>query len=189
MHYVRDILLGWLMAVSIWLCPLQAAAQERLLVSASDVRVERSGDHFTVDLSLYVPVPPALAWGVLTDFDRMAGFVPNLVSSDVMERHESVLKIRQKGVSRFGIFSTNFESIQETQLTEQREIRAHGISGDFKRMDSVMQLAPEGNGTRLTYHADVQPDFWFPPFIGPVMARRDVAEQFSAMLSEMLRRQ
>jgi carbon monoxide dehydrogenase subunit G len=189
MRNARDLLLTGLMTASLCLCPVLGAAQEAPLVSASDVRVERSGDQFTVDLSFYAPVAPAQAWSVLTDFERMAGFVPNMISSDIVERNDKLLKIRQKGVSRFGIFSTNFESIQETQLTPLTEIRARGVSGDFKRMDSVMQLAPEGSGTRLTYHAEVQPDFWFPPFIGPVLARRDVAEQFSAMLREMVRRQ
>jgi hypothetical protein len=62
------------------------------------------------------------------------------------------------------------------------------VSGDFKRMDSVMQLKAEGVGTRLTYHAEVQPDFWFPPLIGPALTRRDIAEQFTAMVREMQRR-
>jgi carbon monoxide dehydrogenase subunit G len=188
MHRARFI---WLMALAALLGSTHAAlsAQEPVRVRDSDVRVERSGDNFTVDLSLYAPVPPELAWAVLTDFDRMSAFVPNLVSSVVIERGEGQLKVRQKGVSRFGIFSMNFESVQETRLNPQSEIRAHGVSGNFRRMDSVMQLKAEGSGTRLTYHADVQPDFWFPPFIGPAMARRDMAEQFTAMLREMIRRQ
>jgi carbon monoxide dehydrogenase subunit G len=188
---MRHTLFIWLMALAVLLGSAQMAlsAQEPVRVNYSDVHVERSGDHFTVDLSLYAPVPPALAWAVLTDFERMSVFVPNLVSSDVIERSENLLKVRQKGVSRFGIFAMDFESVQETRLSPQSEIRAHGISGNFRRMDSVMQLQAEGSGTRLTYHADVQPDFWFPPFIGPAMARRDMAEQFTAMLQEMLRRQ
>ena len=188
---MRHTLFMGLMVLAALLSSAQAAvsAQESVRVADSDVRVERAGDHFTVDLSLYAPVPPALAWAVLTDFERMSDFVPNLVSSEVIGRSESMLNVRQKGVSRFGFFSMHFESVQETRLTPQSEIRAHGVSGNFRRMDSVMQLKAEGAGTRLTYHADVQPDFWFPPLIGPAMARRDMAQQFSAMLREMMRRQ
>jgi len=187
---LRERLVCCLMVWMGMLCPVQAArsADEPPLVSGSDVRVERNGGGFTVDLTLYAPVAPALAWEVLTDFDRMSEFVPNLISSRVTERNENLIKVQQKGVAHYGIISVNFESIQETRLSPQREINAHGVGGNFLRMDSVMLLQAEGAGTRLDYHADVLPDFWFPPFIGPTLARRDIAEQFTGMLREMSRR-
>jgi carbon monoxide dehydrogenase subunit G len=183
-------LVGCLTVAAGMLGPLQLAwsADEPPLVSGSDVRVERNGGGFTVDLTLYAPVAPALAWEVLTDFDRMSEFVPNLISSRVTERNENLLTVQQKGVAHYGIISVDFESIQETRLSPRSEINAHGVGGNFLRMDSVMLLQAEGAGTRLNYHADVLPDFWFPPFIGPTLARRDIAEQFTGMLREMSRR-
>ncbi len=172
-------------------CPVQAAlsADEPPLVPDGDVNVQRSGGSFTVDTSMFTPVPPALAWAVLTDFDHMGSFIPNLTSSQVLERGDAMLKVAQKGVARYGFFSANFESIREISLSPQREIRAHNVGGNVKRMESVMQLQAEGSGTRLHYHAEVQPGFWFPPLIGPALVRHETAEQFSAMLREMVRRQ
>ena len=53
-----------LMALAAMLCPVQVAmtADGQPLVSDSDVRVERSGGNFTVDLTMYAPVAPSLAW-------------------------------------------------------------------------------------------------------------------------------
>lgn len=181
----------WLMVLAAMLYPVQETmpADGRSLVSDSDVRVEGSGGNFTVDLTMYAPVAPSLAWAVLTDFEHMGEFVPNLVSSEVIERSDNVLKVNQKGVARYGLFSANFESIREIRLSPPREIRAHGVGGNIRRMESVMQLQTEGAGTRLNYHAEVLPGFWFPPLIGPALVRHDTAEQFSAMLREMTRRQ
>lgn len=171
--------------------PVQAAmsADGPPAVADSDVSVQHSGGSFTVDVTMFTPVPPALAWTVLTDFDHMSSFVPNLSSSHVLERSDALLKVAQKGVARYGFFSANFESVREIKLSPQREIRAHNVSGNVKSMDSVMQLQAEGSGTRLHYHAEVMPGFWFPPLIGPSLVRHETAEQFSAMLQEMLRRQ
>lgn len=181
----------WLMALAAMLYPVQESmtADGQSLVSDSDVRVEGSGGNFTVDLTMYAPVAPSLAWAVLTDFEHMGEFVPNLVSSQVIERSDNLLKVNQKGVARYGLFSANFESIREIRLSPPREIRAHGVGGNIRRMESVMQLQTEGAGTRLNYHAEVLPGFWFPPLIGPALVRHDTAEQFSAMLREMTRRQ
>ena len=172
------------------LVPVQAmSADGPPAVPDNDVSVQRSGASFTVDVAMFTPVPPALAWAVLTDFDHMGSFVPNLSSSQVLERSDTLLKVAQKGVARYGLFSANFESVREISLSPQREIRAHNVSGNVKSMDSVMQLQAEGSGTRLHYHAEVIPGFWFPPLIGPSLVRHETAEQFSAMLQEMLRRQ
>src|SRR2546422_6177740 len=180
----------WLLALMAMAYPVQCAmaADGQALVPESDVRVVRSGASFTVDMAMYAPVPPALAWAVLTDFEHYGNFVPNLSSSQVLERSDTVLKVYQKGVARFGFFSANFESTREIQLIPQSEIRAHGVGGNVERMESVMQLQAEGAGTRLNYHAEVRPGFLFPPLIGPALVRHQTAEQFSAMLQEMIRR-
>lgn len=157
-------------------------------VDSKDVRVERAGDSFSVDVRMYAPVPPALAWAVLTDFERMAEFIPNLTHSQIVERGEDRIQVKQKGVARYGPFSSSFESVRDIRLTPPREIRAHGIGGNIKRMESLMRLEAEGEGTRLEYHAEVQPDFWLPPLFGPSFVRHETAEQFSAMIREMLRR-
>lgn len=181
----------WLMALAALLYPVQAAntADAQPLVSDSDVRVVRSGGSFTVDLTLYAPVAPAPAWAVLTDFEHMSDFLSNLTSSEVTERSDSLLKVSQKGVARYGLFSAKFESIREIRLSPPHEIRAHGVGGNIQRMESLMQLQAEGEGTRMTYHAEVMPGFWFPPLIGPALVRHDTAGQFSALLREMIRRQ
>ncbi|WP_394787113.1 SRPBCC family protein [Rhodoferax sp.] len=159
------------------------------LVADSDVKVERSNGAFTVDLTVHAPVAPERAWAVLTDFEHMADFVPNLNSSQVSERSDSMLKVTQKGVAHYGIFSSHFESTREIHLAPPHEIRAHGVGGNIQRMESRMQLEAEGSGTRLTYHAEVLPGFWLPPLIGPSLVQHETAGQFSAMLQEMLRRQ
>jgi carbon monoxide dehydrogenase subunit G len=153
-----------------------------------EVRVERSGGSFTVDLLAHVPVSASQAWAVLTDFEHMAEFIPNVTSSQVLERSEFFVRVSQKGTARYGIFKADFDSLREIRLMPTREIRAHGVGGNIKRMESVMQLEPEAGGTRLQYHAEVQPEFWMPPLIGPAIVRHETAEQFSAIIDEMIRR-
>ena len=180
-----------LAALLFWVQPAQSlqATESVSAVSDNDVRVIRLGDTFRVNVAVHTPVTPSQAWAVLTDFDHMSGFLPNLTSSQVMQRSDNLLKVAQKGGARFGFFSKDFESIREIEINPNIEIRANNIGGNLKRMQSVMQLQPEGTGTRLTYRADVEPGFWFPPMIGPSLVRHETAEQISALLKEMLRRQ
>jgi len=164
------------------------AGESEAAARRDDIRVERTGETFTVDVVMHAPVLQPLAWAVLIDFERMAEFIPNLTQSQVLARGEGTLRVRQRGVARYGPFSSEFDSTRDIQLTPQREIRAHGVGGNIKRLDSVMRLQAEADGTRLEYHAEVLPDFWLPPLFGPSFVQHETAEQFSAMINEMLRR-
>ncbi|QTQ35552.1 Polyketide cyclase/dehydrase family protein [Aromatoleum petrolei] len=168
--------------------PCAPALDDAAAVADKDVRVERSANGFTVDMLAHAPVTPALAWEVLTDFDHMAGFVPNVRTSRVTERGDGYVRVQQSGVAGYGVFWTNFESVREIRFFPPSEIRAQGVGGNVKRMESLMRLDAEPGGTLLRYHAEVQPDFWLPPLLGPAFVRHETAEQFSAIIREMVRR-
>ena len=186
---LRRRLLLWMVLVSAPLvAPPAQSADIQVWVQDNDVRIQRVGDRFLVDLEFVAPVPLALAWAVLTDFAHMRDFVPNLTSSEVVERNENLLRVVQKGVARYGPFAARFESTREILLFAPTEIRSHNVGGTVKQMDSVMQLQSEGSGTRLRYRAEVAPGVWFPPLVGPALVRHEVAEQFSAIVREMVRR-
>ncbi|MBN8440409.1 MAG: SRPBCC family protein [Thauera sp.] len=178
-----------LLCLLLWPALLRpAAADTAAYVSDHDVHVVRVGSHFTVDMVAFAPVAAERAWAVLTDFEHMADFMPNLRSSEVLERNGSVIKVRQAGEARYGIFSSRFDFVREFTLSPRVDIRAYSTGGNIRRMDSLMHLEPEAAGTRLQYHAEVEPDFWLPPVLGPSFVRHETAEQFSAMIREMVRR-
>lgn len=153
-----------------------------------EVAVQRVDGVYVIDLTLHAQVPVAVAWAVLTDFDHMDEYIPNLLESQVLQRADNVLKISQKGKVRWGPFSLSFESVREVSLVPQREIRTHGLSGTVKRVESRMVLEPEGEGTRLTYHTEVEPGTWVPPVLGVAKVREETVAQFNAILKEMARR-
>lgn len=177
------------LAALVWVWPVWADdAPAPPAVAECEVAVQRTEGGYVIDLVMHAKVPLAVAWVVLTDFDHMAEFIPNLTHSQVLQRGDNVLKIGQKGKARWGPFSMNFESVREVVLAPQREIRTHGVSGTLKRVDSRLTLEPEGEGTRLHYHSEVEPGSWVPPMVGPAKVREETAAQFSAILQEMQRR-
>ncbi|QTD44826.1 SRPBCC family protein [Ottowia testudinis] len=176
--------------------PTLAAAESygappvRDVVADQDIRVQRKGSAFSIDAVMHAPVPLATAWEVLTDFERMPRYQRSLKSSEVLERGAERLLVHQKGVARFGPFSSPFESVREMQLASQRSIRAQQVSGTtLKQMTSLMTLEPENGGTRLTYHAEMEPESGLPPLVGPSLVQHETAAQFSATVREMVRRQ
>lgn len=177
------------MTLASWLIYASSmAASPLVLLTDRDVHVERAGDTFKVDVTMKAPVPSAQVWAVLVDFDHMAQFLPNMQSSEVIERTGNQIKVRQRGEARYGIFSTDYETVREVKFDPMKTIRARGLAGDFKHMDSLMELSTDGDDTVMHYHAEVEPQFALPPLIGPAAVRKQTADQFNAMLQEILRR-
>ncbi|MGE5386379.1 MAG: SRPBCC family protein [Betaproteobacteria bacterium] len=170
--------------------PLAAVAEALAWVQPDDVRVERLAEGIRIELEMNAPVTQVAAWRVLIDFDNMARFVPNLESSRVVFSQANTLKIEQRGTAHFGPFSQRFESVREITLSPQREVAVRQLSGTARRMESRMRLSPGGDGnTRLEYRAEIVPDMPIPPLFGPSFVRHEIAEQFTAMINEMVRRQ
>ena len=168
--------------------PPAPSVTEGALVGSEAVTVKALEEGFAVEAEFRAAVPPALAYAVLTDFDHMSRFVPNLEQSHIQSRNGNRWQVEQHGVARYGPFSQDYESVREILLQPGR-IQAHAISGTAKRLDSDMQLSGDGRETRFHYHAVVVPDTWLPPLVGPAAMRQQIAGQFSALVREMLRRQ
>jgi hypothetical protein len=174
----------WLGALLIVLS-LSAAADE----TEPTVAVKRNGDTLVVDATLDVPASADTTWEVLTDFEHMAAFYPNLKSSGVLRRDGDIWIVRQEDVADHGLLSLPFESVLEMRLEPKRRILARNLSGTLKRMESEATITPVGGGVELKYHAEVDPDSLLARVFGTKYARREVGQQLTAMAREMIRRQ
>ena len=166
-----------------------AAADGSPLLADDEVAVDyRAGTYFA-SLSLRVAATPAVALEVLTDFEHMAAFMPNLTSSRLVSRSANVYWVVQHGKADFGPFSFPFESERRIELMADGRILAQALSGSTKSMRSELRYQAAGGGTRIDYKLEVEPDRWLPSVLGVNLMRHELAEQFSALAREMVRRQ
>lgn len=140
-----------------------------------------------LNISFRVPVSPREAWAVLTDFEHMAEFVPNLESSQVLARTSKTLQVEQKGSISLGMLPIRYESKRQIDLTPYQVIRSRSLSGNT-RLDSVMVLTPVGKETLLAYRATAVPDLPVPNSLVSSYMGEMLEHQFKAMGQEMLRR-
>ena len=156
--------------------------------SSVDLRVLKRGTVYQVELSQSVPVPPELAWEVLTDFDAMARFVPNLESSRVTRREGPRLWITQSGVARFGPIAQRFESEREIELGPGGRIRARQVRGTLLSFESLASISAKPGGCQIVYRVEFEPALDLPDWVGAPLVKHEIEEQFAAIAREMIRR-
>ena len=152
------------------------------------VYVQNDGEQIVVDADFLAPVAPEQAWAVLTDFENISGFNPDILSSKVTDRTGNNLRVLQKSVTKYGFLSFAFESVREINLVPFKKIQERMVSGNMRKMEETTQLTPEGKGTRVTYHGIFIPNVRIPSIGGHVLIKREARAQFEKVLNEMLRR-
>jgi len=83
------------LAVAQGLAPAAAAG-------AIEARIERQGEYIAVNASVLMQVDARIAWEVLSDYDHLARFIPDMKSSRVVSRDGNRVLVEQKG--EFGFF-------------------------------------------------------------------------------------
>jgi ribosome-associated toxin RatA of RatAB toxin-antitoxin module len=165
--------------------------------AADDVSIEaeRRGDGIEIHARALIAAPVALVWQVLTDYERLPGFIPGLAKSLIRERQGNRLVVEQTGEARFLMFSFPIEVRYEVVESPPSAISSRAIGGNLRRMNGSYALQPvpaavEGGqgAVILRYDGEMEPSFDVPPFIGLVAVRSMVEQQFTAMVAEIERR-
>ena len=69
---------------------VRAAAAE-----AIETRIERQGEYIAVNASAVMQVDARIAWEVLSDYDNLAQFIPDMKSSRVVSRDGNRVRVEQ----------------------------------------------------------------------------------------------
>jgi carbon monoxide dehydrogenase subunit G len=152
------------------------------------VDVTYDGDTYVLNAVMFAPVAQSIAWDVLTDFDHMAQWVPNVTESKVLKRDDTTVMIEQRGVAKYGAVSFPYTTERKIDLKPQSAINSLQVKGSLRRVASTMLVEPDGKGTRLTYHLEIVPSFLASALLSKDFLEHEIGEQFGAIIGEMVRR-
>ncbi|RPI47905.1 MAG: hypothetical protein EHM59_02705 [Betaproteobacteria bacterium] len=165
-----------------------AAAALALAADELEVRVERKRDVFLVQAAVPVAVDPATAWQVLTDYNRLAEFVPDMRVSRVVSAPGEPILLEQHGESGFLFFRTEIRVVLRIEEDPLRRIVFRSVGGNIERMQGEWRVVRDADAIRLSYRAEIEPEFWVPPLLGDAILKGHVEKQISGVVKEMLRR-
>jgi ribosome-associated toxin RatA of RatAB toxin-antitoxin module len=152
------------------------------------IQIERQGEFITVNASALMQVDARIAWEVLSDYDHLAQFIPDMKSSRVVSRTGNRVVVEQKGVFGFFFYRQAVDVTLEVQEQPQRRIDARRIAGNIRDLETRYELETAAAGVRFDYSGRFVPNFSLPPLIGMPIVRRIVERRFRAMVDEIVRR-
>ncbi len=153
------------------------------------VETTRRGAAIEVRAYALVDARYATVWSTLTDYERLAEFVPGMRSSRVLERRGNTWVVEQRGETRFLFFSHPVEVTVRATARPPYALDVRLLKGNLKRLDGGYRVEPVADGRiALRWIGLVEPAS-LPPLLGELMMRANIESQFSAMVREIERRE
>jgi ribosome-associated toxin RatA of RatAB toxin-antitoxin module len=152
------------------------------------IAVAYDGETYVVTAVMFAPVTQAVAWEVLTDFDHMSKWVPNVTESKVLKRDEATVTVEQRGTAKFGAASFPYVTERRIDMKPSSAIKTTQVKGSLKKVESSLALGPDGKGTKIDYRLEIIPSFLTAAIMSQRFLEHEVTEQFTAIVGEMVRR-
>jgi carbon monoxide dehydrogenase subunit G len=150
--------------------------------------IASGGRECLIDAKLLISAPPALVWQVLTDYDRLSEFVPDLIESRLISRPGEPRLLEQRGRAKVAMFNAELSVTLRVDEFPIERLEFEAIGGNVREMRGRWLICGLGEGTRLEYFIKLVPAFWMPASIGPALVRRHVDSQLSGLEAEVMRR-
>jgi len=123
-------------------------------------------------------------WNVLTDYERLNLFIPNLLTSRQLYKNQNNFHIKQIGAQDFLGMKFSAEVILDLyEFKDQGLIRFKLIKGDFRRFEGSWQIKSINNSDKnsLIYDLTVKGCQWMPIGMIEKRLKRDLSENLIAV--------
>ena len=123
-------------------------------------------------------------WNVLTDYDRLNIYIPNLLSSKKIYKNKNNVHLKQVGAQDF--LGMKFSAEVTIDLFEEKELGLLNFSlikGDFRRFEGSWKIQTIKNTSKnsLIYDLTVQGCQWMPIGMIENRLKKDLSENLIAV--------
>ena len=141
--------------------PEHSKADQATLDLDIDVQVHKiESRQRKIEAKIQLPYPAEDVWQVLTDYEALSEFIPNLETSQRVEHPSGGVRIEQVGAQSALMLKFSARVVLDMEENFPEKLSFDMVEGDFKEFEGQWRLAPCKDGekkTELTYSVKVWP--------------------------------
>jgi carbon monoxide dehydrogenase subunit G len=152
------------------------------------VSVSEQRGTYAVTARFEVPQPPDIVLAVLSDYEQIPRFMPDVRSSVIVERTPEHVMVEQEAVSQFMMFSKKVHLLLEVRREESTIRFVDRSAKSFEHYVGSWKVEPRGEGSVVTYELAARPSFDVPGFILRRLLKRDSGDMIGNLRREFAAR-
>jgi ribosome-associated toxin RatA of RatAB toxin-antitoxin module len=117
-----------------------------------------------ISARIQISHPVEKVWQVLTDYDRLADFIPSLAKSQKIEHPQGGIRLEQVGTQSLLKFKFCAKVVLDMVEQFPHQLDFNLVEGDFKKFFGswILQPSADGTTTELCYLVNVLPPLTMP---------------------------
>ena len=166
-------------------CALLAAPLLSRAGGVLDSSVGYEAGVYSLSLEARIDAPAAMVYRLITDYDHLQDINPAVRESRIL-RTDGPDKCRVRVVTRVCVLfycrdiTQSQDMVQSPGYLIKATILPEG--SDFRRGRAQWRLIAKGDSTVMQFRAELEPDFFLPPLIGPWLLRREMVNQITEIV-------
>jgi ribosome-associated toxin RatA of RatAB toxin-antitoxin module len=160
-----------------------ASAQDDAAVS-----VREDQGTYLVEARFSVPEPASIVREVLTDYPNIPRFMPDVRTSEVLERDEGYARVEQEAISKFMLFSKRVHLVLDVDEGAGVIRFRDRCKRSFVQYEGVWTIAAREGRTEIGYELNAQPAFGVPEFVLRKLLNRDARVMIERLRAEIAAR-
>lgn len=181
------------MTKMLWVAALFTLAAGAVLPAVGapepQVSVREQGGVYTVSATFAVSQPPSAAVAVLTDYEQIPRFMPEVRTSQVLQRTGGRAVVEQEAVARFMMFSKSIHLVLEIQEQDGAIRFQDRCKRNFSRYDGSWTTGERDGYTAITYELSAKPSFDIPERLLKRLLKRDATQMIERLQREIAARE
>jgi len=181
-HHARRFVTAGLVLFTILtaMLPLSAADEQ--------VAVRESNGTYDVRATFVVSRPASVVTAVLTDYVRIPHYMPEVRTSQLLERQDDRALVEQEAVAKFLMFSKRVHLVLEVQEAPLTIEFRDQCGQSFERYEGAWAMAEARGETTITYRLTATPRFDVPNWLLSRLLKRDAVEMIRRLRAEIATR-
>jgi len=155
-----------------------------------EVETSRSGDRIEVRARANIRAALPVVWGTLVDYENLPEFIPGLKRSRIIARNGATTTVEQSGEARFLFLAVPINvTVESTERPPVIEVRR--VSGTLRHLQGryETEVSADPAHVQLRWIGSIAPESDLPLWVGEVLVRHLIEQQFRGMVREIERRE
>lgn len=149
------------------------------------VSVREDHGTYSVTARFDIPQSAAQAFAVLSDYERIPRFMPEIKTSVVLSRTGGRILVEQEAISRFMMFSKKVHLLLEVTRDDNSLRFVDRCGKSFTTYQGAWRATTTGGRTTVTYDLTAKPAFDVPEFILKRLLKRDAVQMIDRLQREI----
>ena len=140
---------------------------------------------YTVTARFLVDQPVSAALAVLTDYEQIPRFLPDVRISIVLERSNGRAVVEQEAIASMMMFTKRVHLILEIQEERDALVFRDRCGKSFARYEGSWRFSTQGAQTAIVYELVAEPKFDVPGWMLKRLLRRDATQMIERLRKEI----